>query len=343
MKSTAMSEPKSLGGFAITQPLTIAFVNNMPDAALKSAEAQFRTLLKEAAGHHPIQFRNFYLPGVPRHEQARAHLAEFYSPITRLTGSAVDALIVTGAMPSASSFEEEPYWPGFVQLADWAAERSIPTYWSCLAAHAAVNHLDGIGRRRLGMKLSGVFPCERASSHPLLDGAALSWQAPHSRYNDLSEADLTAAGYRVVSRLATGSPDMFVNAEGNFVFSQGHLEYDRTTLLGEYQRDWLRFSRGELTAPPDMPANYFDQNTIDKIADVTRAAGTIAEHALAEMKRVLSRAGIVASWRPTAVQIFANWVRMLTEKKVQGGAAIAAFGSARANQALPEEMEWRVE
>jgi transcription initiation factor TFIIIB Brf1 subunit/transcription initiation factor TFIIB len=92
-----------------------------------------------------------------------------------------------------------------------------------------------------------------------------------------------------------------------------------------------------------MPANYFDQNTIDKIADVTRAAGTIAEHALAEMKRVLSRAGIVASWRPTAVQIFANWVRMLTEKKAQRGAAIAAFGSARANQALPEEMEWRVE
>src|SRR5207247_7121462 len=42
--------------------------------------------------------------------------------------------------------------------------------WSCLAAHAALLHIDGIGRRALSDKRFGVFDCARLSGHPLTAG-----------------------------------------------------------------------------------------------------------------------------------------------------------------------------
>jgi homoserine O-succinyltransferase/O-acetyltransferase len=42
--------------------LEIGLVNNMPDAALRSTERQFRTILTEAAGGAPFRLTLFFLP-----------------------------------------------------------------------------------------------------------------------------------------------------------------------------------------------------------------------------------------------------------------------------------------
>src|SRR5204862_436740 len=74
----------------------VGLVNNMPDAALASTEAQFSALLAAAAGRHSVQLRFSSLPEVPRGPDARARIARGYCPIETLLAAEPDALIVTG-------------------------------------------------------------------------------------------------------------------------------------------------------------------------------------------------------------------------------------------------------
>ena len=60
-----MCGPRSCG-------IRIAFVNNMPDAALEDTELQFFNLLDAAAGDIPIRIRLYSLPGIGRSERLRA-------------------------------------------------------------------------------------------------------------------------------------------------------------------------------------------------------------------------------------------------------------------------------
>src|SRR5205807_6869767 len=62
----------------------VGLVNNMPDAALASTEAQFSALLAAAAGSHSVQLRVSSLPEVPRGPDARARIARGYWPIETL-------------------------------------------------------------------------------------------------------------------------------------------------------------------------------------------------------------------------------------------------------------------
>ena len=132
-------------------------------------------------------------------------------------------------------------------------------YTSCLAAHAAVYHLDGIGRQKFPEKLSGVFDCMRSGAHRILAAAPETWRIPHSRSNDLPAQALTAAGYQILSTSPVAGADMFIRqGKSLFVFLQGHPEYDPDSLLREYHRDVSRFLRREREAYPQMPSGYFD-------------------------------------------------------------------------------------
>ena len=142
--------------------------------------------------------------------------------------------------------------------------------FSCLAAHAAVLHLDGIARRPLAAKLSGVYDSVRVEDDPLFFSTAPAVPMPHSRRNDIAQNDLAAKGYRVLSRLDNGQADIFTReppGHSRFVFFQGHPEYDPGTLGREYLRDMGRFLRGETAERPALPEHYFDRATEDRLAD----------------------------------------------------------------------------
>ncbi|MGH8259068.1 MAG: homoserine O-acetyltransferase/O-succinyltransferase family protein, partial [Steroidobacteraceae bacterium] len=189
--------------------MIIALVNNMPDGALRATERQFTELLDLASEHYAerITLRWVSIPEVPRGASALAHVRQHYEDVSRLWDDRIDGMIVTGAEPRTPALEDEPYWPTLSRLIDWAGEHTISTIWSCLAAHAVVYRLDGIMRRRLPEKLSGVIPCQKAADHPLVAGLPACWGMPHSRLNDIPEAALTAAGYRVLSTLQDGGVD----------------------------------------------------------------------------------------------------------------------------------------
>ncbi len=145
------------------ETLAIGFVNNMPDAALRTTERQFRELLSAASETIPISLRFFSLPELPRSEAGRQHINQYYEDVGELWTSQLDGLIVTGTEPRAPELRDEPYWNSLASLVEWAENHTISTVWSCLAAHAAVLEMDGIGRRLLPQKLSGVFDSARRS------------------------------------------------------------------------------------------------------------------------------------------------------------------------------------
>src|SRR5215471_4178824 len=147
--------------------LTIGLINNMPDTALKATERQFMKLLQAAAGPRRIRFHCFSLPSVKRSPEAKWHVESEYSDLSELRQHKFDGLIVTGAEPVAPELDQEPYWRDLTELIDWAKLNTRSTIWSCLAAHAAVLHLDRIERRRLPAKCHGVFDCDVVTNDSL--------------------------------------------------------------------------------------------------------------------------------------------------------------------------------
>jgi homoserine O-succinyltransferase/O-acetyltransferase len=310
--SPASSEAKADG-----DPIVIGLVNNMPDSALRTTERQFQNLLSDAGDDRAIRLRYFSLPELPRGEAARSHINAHYEDLSALWASRIDGLIVTGTEPRASVLTDEPYWTTLTKLIDWAEERTISTIWSCLAAHAAVLHMDGIERRRLAKKLSGVFDCEKVADHRITAGASAQWSVPHSRYNDLPEEMLVAQGYGVLSRSAETGADLFVkDGDSLFVFIQGHPEYEQGTLLHEYRRDVGRYLAGERDSYPEMPCGYFDTHAV-------AALDSFREQALHNRDAILlSRFPTIIlegrpsyRWREPAVRLYRNWIRVIEERK----------------------------
>jgi homoserine O-succinyltransferase/O-acetyltransferase len=299
--------------------LTVGFVNNMPDAACEATERQFLDLLRAAAGNVIVQVKLFSIADVPRAEEARRELGTRYRDIAALWDTPLDGLIVTGTEPKAANLPNEPYWAVLTKLIDWARGNTASTIWSCLAAHAAVLHADGVSRAPLEEKLSGVFECEAVAEDGLFAGLGSRPRVPHSRLNDLPEPALRAAGYRVLSRSATAGVDAFAKDNDDaalFVFFQGHPEYDADSLLREYRRDVGRYLRGERDAYPQMPRDYFNSAAAFLAEDFRmRAIGERRGDLLGDFPFEPLAAAIDHIWRDAAVGLYRNWINYLKVRK----------------------------
>ncbi|HKR90647.1 MAG TPA: homoserine O-succinyltransferase, partial [Phenylobacterium sp.] len=297
-------------------PLEIGLVNNMPDAALVATERQFASLLAEASRNQfDVSLRLYALPGVSRGELALAALKERYAPVDALKAMGADALIVTGCEPHAPDLREEPYWPELAALIDWARGRTHSTLFSCLAAHAAVLHMDGLQRRRLPAKCSGVFAFRRAADGPLSAGLGREVRTPHSRYNALVPDELAAAGYQILTQSDEAGVDAFLRAEDSLlVFLQGHPEYEPDTLLREYRRDLGRLLRGE-QAWPQFPRGYFDVQVEQSFQSLV-SAGRPAE-LIAQCDAIARDFQPVAPWRRHGVRFYRNWLETVAAAKLR--------------------------
>ena len=251
--------------------------------SLKTTEHQFLRLLDSAADGIAVRLMFYALPEVPRTDRGRRHISSFYSSMDNLWNRQLDGLIMTGCEPQAPNLRNEPYWAAMAGVIDWAEQNTHSAIWSCLAAHAAVLHRDGIVRRQLDEKRFGVFQCDRVSDHALVAGVNSRVLMPHSRWNDLPEDELTARGYRVLTRGKEAGVDMFVKqSKSLFIFFQGHPEYEAKTLLYEYRRDLQRHQRGDSDTSPEIPQGC-------------------SSH--------------VDPWRAAAQRIYSNWLTYLRARK----------------------------
>jgi homoserine O-succinyltransferase len=298
--------------------IQVGLVNNMPDAAMRATELQFARLLKEASGGLEVQLRLFSLSEIARGEQALSRMEGFYADAGAIPAAGLDALIITGAEPLEADMRQERYWTALAQLIDWAEGGTISTIFSCLAAHAAVLHASDIKRQKLPRKLSGVFTAQRAGDHPLATGMTPATAVPHSRLNTLSEAELAAAGYRVLARLPDGDVDSFMRAvpgQSLLVYFQGHPEYGAETLGREYLRDMGRFQRGERNDPPTLPEHYFDRAT--EIALEALEGKGQGPDGLARYSKIVSGARPLQAWRGHSDKLFGNWLGLVGAEKAR--------------------------
>ena len=308
--------------------ISIGLVNNMPDAALAATERQFTGLIRAATPNAVALVKLFAMSEVPRSEDAQRFLAGRYRDVSALWDTPLDGLIVTGTEPRAKRLADEPYWATLSKLVDWARDHTSSTIWSCLAAHAAVLHADGIERRPLQEKRCGIFDCRLAADHPMTEHFPEPLWVPHSRYNDLPEEALAACGYKILTCSKTAGVDMFARQDGSFfLFFQGHPEYDADSLLREYRRDALRFLAGERERYPALPRGYFSE-------PAAAAAETFRARALAERAAALSaefptaalEGGLQSPWRAAALGVYEKWCAFLSARKAERRVAAPPLG-----------------
>lgn len=297
--------------------INIGFLNIMPDSALEATERQFLSLLNFAADDCSIRVSLFSMPEVPRTERGKYFLSQSYRDAKNLLNSDLDALIVTGTEPKASNLMDEPYWEALTNVIDWAEHHTVSTIWSCLAAHAAVLYLHDIERQPIGQKCSGVFDYDLTGAHLIAGGLPAKIQFPHSRFNELPEAELVASGYRVLTQSPNAGVDTFVKqGRSLFLFFQGHPEYEAQTLLGEYRRDIGRYLRHERECYPNMPQGYFDDVTVETMtAFRMQALNNRSEELLAKFPAAFTELKLTNSWRPFAAAIYRNWLSFIIAQK----------------------------
>jgi len=305
--------------------IVIGLINNMPDPALEATEGQFGGLLRGAATSHTVRLRFSCLPEVRRGPKALAHIKHTYWSLEELMSQSPDALIITGTEPHAPSLTDEPYWTRLVALVNWAEANTVSSVWSCLAAHAAVQVLDGVPRQSLEQKRFGVFAHEVISGHPLVRDVEAPLWTPHSRWNDLRLADLRSAGYVIVSWSCEAGPNLFVKQRRSlFVFFQGHPEYERTTLFKEYRRDVGRFLSGQRLTYPDLPCGCLT----DRAAAILREfqARSMRQHSVDRSCDFPDHAanGTRNTWRAAALKMYRNWLSLVANAKLSAGAGVAA-------------------
>jgi homoserine O-succinyltransferase len=292
--------------------LTIGLVNNMPDSALKATDVQIARLLQQSAPRHVrLRLHCFSLPSIPRSPTARSHLAQTYTDIDRIDGLGIDGLIVTGAEPIAARLREEPYWSDLSSIVDWARTNTRSTIWSCLAAHAAVLHLDDIERQRLAGKCSGIYECTKVRDDWLTDGIETPLKVPHSRLNAVNEPLLAARGYDILTRSDEVGVDIFARSmPSRFVFFQGHPEYDALSLQREYMRDIARFLAGQRDDYPRLPKSYFSAET-EAVLNAFEARAKVRRDPTlaAELPGLTLRPDLASG--SAAQALFRNWIGYL--------------------------------
>jgi homoserine O-succinyltransferase len=286
----------------------------MPDGALKATERQFMRLLRRAAGDVRIDFHCFSLPSVRRSQSEKGRLEGQYTDIAEIERLQIDGLIVTGAEPNAATLPQETFWRELTDIVDWARNNTRSTIWSCLAAHAAMLHLDGIERQRIETKCSGIYDCVGVSPHWLTEGLPSPFKVAHSRLNEVRADDLTANGYQLLSRSLRGGVDSFAKDFGSqFIFFQGHPEYEELSLEREYLRDISRFLSCERDSYPGIPAGYFDAETEQKLAAFAVRAQAERRPALStELPDRTLREDIATG--AAATVMFRNWIGFLFER-----------------------------
>lgn len=311
-------DSRATGGMQDGGFLRIGVVNNMPDGAAEATKRQFLSLLSRAAGDLNVSISFYALAEFRRSGSGGASASDRGQPVENLLEDNIDGLIVTGAEPRAAQLTQETYWKSLTRVIDWAEHNTLSTVWSCLAAHAAVLHLDGIRRHRLEAKRFGVFQFSCVSSHPMLTGVPQSLHVPHSRWNDLNPHELRECGYEILTTSSRGV-DMFVKPGNSlFVFFQGHPEYDSDTLLLEYRRDVVRYLRSERHTYPSLPHGYFDLQTAAEFDDLrVQCLADRREEILANFPLgIAGGKGITNGWRPVALRLYRNWLNFLCAEKM---------------------------
>ena len=232
------------------RPIEIAIVNLMPTKIV--TETQLMRLLSNS----PLQI-NVTLISTESYTGKNTpleHLKRFYKPFSEIRNRKFDGMIVTGAPVETIDFEEVKYWPELENIFEFAKTNVTSTIFICWGAQAALYHYYGIRKRLLDKKLFGVYGHKKLVEYEqLLKGLDDVFFMPHSRHTAIDEdAVKGVVGLELLASSDKAGAAILKSADNRFFFITGHAEYDRETLLYEYERDLAKGMKIE------KPENYID-------------------------------------------------------------------------------------
>ena len=295
--------------------LHIGLLNMMPDAALAATEQQFIRLVGSCNQIAQFYVYPFSLKELNRSADAEHHIDRYYFPFEHLAADGLDALIITGANVANPSLDQEPFWQPLIDVVHWAADNVASILCSCLATHALVKHHHGIDRIRLPQKQWGVYSHHISEPrHPLMREINTQFDAPHSRYNEITREQLDAAELTVLVESPEAGVHLAVSPDGfRTVYFQGHPEYHAVSLLKEYKREIYRWLNRELDAPPPYPEHYFSGEAkeiatsfIEACQRASRGSGDLPEFP----ERKLST-HVHNTWSDTGKAMVNNWLGLV--------------------------------
>jgi len=257
------------------RPLRIGLLNLMPKKI--QTENQFARLI----GATPLQI-DFQLIRMTEHQTkntAAAHMEAFYRPFAEVeaTGEKFDGLIITGAPIEHLPFEEVTYWDELRRLMDWTQTHVQSTFGVCWGGMAMAYHFHGVRKHALPTKAFGCFRhANVAPTSPFLRGFSDDCVIPVSRWTEMRQAEIEAAGLRTLLVSDEVGPCLVADAARRALYIFNHFEYDRDTLKQEFDRDVANGT------PINVPAHYYPDD------DPTRAP--------------LNR------WRSHAHLLYGNWI-----------------------------------
>jgi len=265
------------------QPLRVGILMLMPSATVERTEMQFSRFLMNAP--FPVEPVFFYFDKHKSHSK-QDYFDERYKKIADIKKEGLDGLIITGANLEQIPFEEVQYWRELLSFLDWARENISSTIYSCWAAHAALKHFYGIEPVMNKKKQFGIFPHKvyQGSTCPITFGIDEQVFVPHSRWRGEDKASLAAhKDLEVLIDSEEVGPHLIVGRGGREIYVQGHPEYDRDDIGGEYFRD--KNEGLEI----NKPLHYFPDDDDTKLPAKT--------------------------WGANGQIFYNNWVRWLHQKK----------------------------
>ncbi len=234
------------------RPLEILILNLMP------IKEETETQLLRALSNTPLQVDCTFLmlsSHISKNTSA-SHLNKFYVAFADIRKRKFDGMIITGAPVEHLEYEEVNYWEELSMIMEWTKTHVTSTMHICWGAQAGLYYHYGIPKYKRDRKLSGIYRHRVLDRKvPLVRSMDDYIMAPHSRYTEVRREDIEKHPELVI---LAESPEagIFLVADraGKQIFVQGHPEYDRMTLNGEYHRD---LSKG---ISPEIPCNYYEDN-----------------------------------------------------------------------------------
>jgi len=302
-------------GFSGAPELHIGFFNLMPDAALQATEQQFLRLLTAFDQPARLYAHPFTVAEKHRGKAARKHIATYYENFRELKQKGLDAMIITGANPQEANLTDEVFWDPMMEVIEWGRQNVRSMLCSCLATHAVFQYYHSVERVRLPRKRWGVYSHRVLDpKHVLVRGVAAECDGPHSHYYDLSREQMEQAGSRVLAESDRAGVYLAVSSEPcEFVFFQGHPEYDAVSLLKEYKREVKRYMADERKHHPRYPTDYLPAEAISileaykqEVLDTQKRNRTPPEFPDQE---VSSR--VANTWSKSGRIIYRNWLNAI--------------------------------
>ena len=230
------------------RPLKIGLLNLMPKKI--QTENQFARLI----GATPLQidFRLIRMSGHKTRNTAAEHMAEFYRPFQEVRDERFDGLIITGAPIEHLPFEDVSYWDELKEVMDWTQSNVHSTFGICWGGMAMINHFHGVEKHLLTAKTFGCYrQANMDPASPYLRGFSDDCYIPISRWTEMREGEIRAAGLKTLLGSAETGPCLVSDEAHRALYIFNHFEYDSGTLKEEYERD---IANG---TPIDLPVNYF--------------------------------------------------------------------------------------